>query len=53
MILILKNYGWRAVYYFMGSFGAILGLITMMLVKNPKVVEVAEPDKDLLVLQNP
>ena len=52
MILILKNYGWRAVYYFMGSFGAILGLITMAFVRNPKPI-VAEPDKELQQLQNP
>ena len=53
MILILKNYGWRAVYYFMGSFGAILGLVAMAFVRNPKVVEVEEPDKDVLKIQNP
>ena len=52
MILILKNYGWRAVYYFMGSFGAILGLITMAFVRNPKPIE-PEVDEEVLHLQNP
>lgn len=45
MILILKNYGWRAVYYFMGSFGAILGLLTMAFVRNPKTADEDEEER--------
>ena len=36
----------------MGSFGAILGLITMAFVRNPKPIE-PEVDEEVLHLQNP
>lgn len=52
MILILKNYGWRAVYYFMGTFGVVLGLLAAAFVKNPKPAE-PEIEKDLKKVLNP
>ena len=37
MVLIIKNSGWRAMYYTMGSFGIILGGLTLAFVKNPVI----------------
>jgi sugar phosphate permease len=35
MVIIIKNYGWRAMYVGMGSFGVALGLTALAVVKNP------------------
>ena len=37
MVLIIKNSGWRAMYYTMGSFGIVLGGLTLAFVKNPVI----------------
>lgn len=37
MVLIIKSFGWRAMYYTMGSFGIVLGGLTLAFVKNPVI----------------
>ena len=34
-ILMVAKYGWRSVYYAMGSTSLLMGLISAILVKNP------------------
>lgn len=38
MILIIKNYGWRSMYFISGTAGVILLAITIFLVKNPSTI---------------
>lgn len=37
MILIIKKFGWRAMYFTMGSIGLVLSFLTLVLIKNPQV----------------
>lgn len=37
MVLIIKNYGWRAMYFTMGGAGVLLGLMCALFIKNPIV----------------
>lgn len=39
MLLIIKNYGWRVMYFTMGSFGLLLAFLIMTLVKNPPKIK--------------
>lgn len=46
MVLIIKFFGWRAMYYFMGSIGITLGAIVLAFVKNPTTPSLKEIEQD-------
>jgi ACS family D-galactonate transporter-like MFS transporter len=37
MVIIIKNFGWRAMYLGMGTFGVALGIVALLVIKNPEV----------------
>jgi MFS family permease len=34
-VILIKNFGWRASYVAMGTFGATVGLLSLAIIKNP------------------
>lgn len=47
MALIIRGYGWRAMYMCMGSAAFTLGLLVLLFVKNPVLPKSQEPVKPL------
>jgi cellobiose-specific phosphotransferase system component IIC len=43
MVILIKNYGWRAMYYTMGGTGVTLGLLCALFIKNPIIPKQEEP----------
>lgn len=39
MVLIIKQWGWRAMYFTMGGAGLTLGLICAFFIKNPVILK--------------
>ena len=34
-VILIKNFGWRASYATMGTFGVTIGLLSLAIIKNP------------------
>jgi MFS family permease len=45
MVLLIKRWGWRAMYFTMGSVGTVLGILCLLFIKNPLVPKSEEPEK--------
>lgn len=50
MVIIIKYFGWRAMYYLMGSFGITLAVTILALVKQQKK---DEPEEKVLQMPMP
>ena len=49
MVLIIKKFGWRMMYYIMGSTGIALGLIALIFLKNPEILQQQNEQTEQLI----
>lgn len=48
LVIVIKSFGWRAMYYIMGASGICLGLVMSLLIKSPPKVSEPEDNEDSL-----